>query len=433
MLRLALVALLLALAVFGVAKVVAPEDGESRAPSPERRAAGAVTRALRLTLPQERKARCRRAPRRADSERRFACGWRASRRLSPNRARVCRGRALVIPSAEKRVRVRRGPCRLRVQALDPRFGFHDNSVAGQRASAEQVARLAEGTGAGLYRFLVDWRSAEPQRDVYDLRMPDQVYRALVARGIRPVLLLAWAPNWSWNRLVVCNHPSCHFPPSRANDHEWREFVALMARRYPKAAGIEIWNEPNETTGWNPAPDVGRYVELLRQAYRAVKEVDPSMPVISGGLSHRKQSDAGGLAIEEFFERLFEAGAADYMDGVGMHPYAPVDGLDRLTEPLELIRELRPRDLPIWVTEVGVSTTPGPITGTEQEQADAVATAYRVFRDQPDVAGVLIHTLIDPYDDPAIPNAGFGVLRGDLSEKPAYCTLALETGARSSCP
>ena len=38
--------------------------------------------------------------------------------------------------------------------------------------------------------------------------------------------------------------------------------------------------------------------------------------------------------------------------------------------------------------------------------------------------LLIHTLIEPNTDPASREVGFGVVRSDLSKKPAYCTLAL---------
>ena len=122
-----------------------------------------------------------------------------------------------------------------------------------------------------------------------------------------------------------------------------------------------------------------------------------------------------------------------MDGIGIHPYAPIEGLDRFSQPLDLLRSLRPKKLPIWVTEVGLTTTAGQVSGTEEQQAQADVAAYRTFHNQPDVKAILIYTLIDPWDPATRSEDGFGIVRGDLSEKPAYCALAKETGARSRCP
>lgn len=257
---------------------------------------------------------------------------------------------------------------------------------------------------------------------------------MLKRGVRPVFIIAWAPSWARDPLIPCDSPHCHFPPARALDGEWREFAALMAERYPRAAGIEIWNEPNESTGWNWEADPARFAELLREAHDAIKAINPAMPVISGGLSNRPASGDGSLSVADFAIRLFQAGAAEHLDGIGIHPYAPPDGLDRLHQPLDVLRSLTPRPKPIWVTEVGTSTTGGPLGVTEEEQARAAVATYRAFSQDPNVQAVLMHTLIDPQPAHVPPDdVGFGVLHGDLSPKPAYCALAKATGARSRCP
>lgn len=433
--RLALLAVVSVVALVLIVRVVVPgatgtKEATTAPGAPERSAAQVLSGALAAELPAERRVNCRRA----GQAQHFDCGWRAARRLSPNRTRRCRGRGRVTTSGgERAAQITRRQCAIEVKALDPRFGFHDNSVAAGRASPDEVARLAEGTGAGIYRFLLDWRAAEPQRDRYDFRMPDRVYRAMTRRGIRPLLLISWAPSWSWDRSVVCAGPDCRFPPGRQNDGQWRQFAALVAKRYPMAAGIEIWNEPNEVTSWMWQPDPERYLELLKGAYGAIKAANPSMTVISGGLTNRDASGNDGLSLSDFAKRLFAGGGADYMDGIAVHPYVPADALERLNASLDQLRSLRPRELPLWVTEVGLTTSAGPLVASEQEQAAGDVQAYRTFHGQRDVKAVLIHTLIDPYDDPAKPNSGFGVVRGDLTEKPAYCALARATGARAACP
>ena len=429
---------MLVMAILLLLATAMPLDRPSAKPrvrAPEAKAGAALLRVAAKRLPAQRRARCRRRGTGTRAHR-FRCRWKAARQLSPNRARVCRGRGKVLRRSGRRYRavVTRRRCGLRVKALAPRLGFHDNSVAGGRASPEQIARLVEATGAGLYRTLIDWRSAEPARDRYDWTLPDAIYAAMLKRGVRPLFLIAWAPPWARDPLIPCENQHCHFPPAPAHDREWREFAALMAQRYPRSAGIEIWNEPNESTGWNWEADPERFADLLRQAYEAIKKVNPSMPVISGGLSNRYESGDGSLAVSDFAERLFRAGGIAHLDGVGVHPYAPPNGLDRLNRPLDVVRSMMPQQRPIWVTEVGTSTTGGPLGASEQEQARAAVTAYDTFRRDPNVRAILIHTLIEPQPQHTSPeNVGYGVVRGDLSPKPAHCALAKATGARSRCP
>lgn len=88
------------------------------------------------------------------------------------------------------------------------------------------------------------------------------------------------------------------------------------------------------------------------------------------------------------------------------------------------------DKPLWVTEAGF-TTSGAGRVDEGEQARRLLTTYRTLRAAPDVDAVIFHTLVDPGGAPDDPEAGFGILRRDLTPKPAYCALAAEqrTGFR----
>lgn len=64
--------------------------------------------------------------------------------------------------------------------------------------------------------------------------------------------------------------------------EWQEFLEEVARRFPQAAAIEIWNEPNLSGFWKPEPQPERYAGLVASAYEAIKAADPGIQVIAGG-------------------------------------------------------------------------------------------------------------------------------------------------------
>lgn len=101
---------------------------------------------------------------------------------------------------------------------------------------------------------------------------------------------------------------------------YASFVAGMAAN--GADAIEIWNEPNIDREWpggqiNPA----QYTELLRQAYAAIKAANPNTLVISGAPSPTGfYGGCSGAGCDDNFyvEGMARAGAANYMDCIGIH-------------------------------------------------------------------------------------------------------------------
>lgn len=402
----------------------------------ERRGERLVKKAIGAELPVARFASCRTASGARRGRKRLSCRYRGSRRLSPNRTRMCRGRygALITRRGLRLRRSGRRRCELRVEAVDPWLGFNDNAVRAGQLSAEEDARLTEGVGAGIHRLTFDWRYAEPQRDRYVLEEYDRIYATMLARGVRPLFILMFAPRWAWGPLPTCSG-DCRFPPARGELAEWRQIAALLATRYPRAAGIEIWNEPNDVRFWNEEPDSGRYAELLVEAYKAVKEANPSMQVVTGGFAN--PSPEYGIGLHDFLSGVFQAGAARSFDALAFHVYPSGASLAGLAPTLDIVRSLRDRfradGPPLWVTETGFTTSgPQPPGLTEADQAVSLVNLYRTFRGQPDVQAVVINSLLESSGDRTSPNAGYGIVRFDLTKKPAYCELARELWKGAPC-
>ena len=111
----------------------------------------------------------------------------------------------------------------------------------------------------------------------------------------------------------------------------------------------IWNEPNNKSHWDPAldPEWRRFSEMVRLAADAIHEVNPGVIKMIGGIS---PIDPG------FLQRLERQGALERMDAVAVHGF-PLDwNLWQIDEWPQKIAEIRAvTRLPVWVTEVGVST------------------------------------------------------------------------------
>ena len=323
----------------------------------------------------------------------------------------------------------------------PLFGYNDNAVRAGRISAEADAQLTQRSGANITRLTFDWRWVEPQRGQRRFAKYDEIYSAMRARDIRPLLILMFAPSWAMDSTVSCNQwaQECRYPPAREHYADWRSIAAELATRYPDAAGIEVWNEQNSSIFWRSGPDPGRYKELLAETYRAVKAVAPSMPVISGGLADAGNVAGVSLSLTNYLKRMYQHGAAPFMDGIGIHPYPST--LDsgpnsRLQENMAEYRHIRnyfgDAGKPFWATEVGLSSSniSPSLQLTEDQQAAGLRSAYRALAGMADVRAVVVHELVQNGTDVSDVSSGWGVVRPDLTPRRAFCVLALERGRRS---
>ena len=113
--------------------------------------------------------------------------------------------------------------------------------------------------------------------------------------------------------------------------------------------VMLWNEPNNKSHWDPEidPDWLLFAEMAKEAGRAVRAANPNLTRVLGGIS----------PIDPVFIRNMEGrGVLDAVDAVAVHGF-PLDwnlwSIHDWPAKLEEIRAVT--DLPIWVSEVGVST------------------------------------------------------------------------------
>ena len=105
---------------------------------------------------------------------------------------------------------------------------------------------------------------------------------------------------------------------------YRDFAAFLGSLASHGAdGIEVWNEPNIEREWpNGLISGGNYTEMLREAYAAIKAANANTLVISGAPSptgyFQGGCQAGGCNDDVFLRQMAAAGAANYMDCLGIH-------------------------------------------------------------------------------------------------------------------
>jgi hypothetical protein len=327
------------------------------------------------------------------------------------------------------------------------FGFNDNSVLWGQLTPAADAALAAASGATVSRMHFDWRWSEPQPGQWDLDTTDRTYQADVALGIRPILVVTYAPSWALaNGSATCDQykQDCRYPPGANHLDAWRDAIRTIAQRYPKLAGIEIWNEPNLGMFWYGGPDPAYYARLVEEAHRALSDAGSPIPLLAGALSAANDKDeANGsgstMSYRHFLAGMYDAGVKGDMDGLSIHPYPEDIDLWRFFKMLTEVRDLERvhgDDTPLWVTEIGVTTTGhDPNHDFDSgEQAVMLGKVVSELRSMPDVKTTIVHTLLEPVRYAATSaERGYGVVNADGTLRPAYCTLASMNDGGFVCP
>ncbi|HYE62205.1 MAG TPA: hypothetical protein VD997_09430 [Phycisphaerales bacterium] len=134
--------------------------------------------------------------------------------------------------------------------------------------------------------------------------------------------------------------------------------------------VMLWNEPNNKSHWDFTIDKDwmMFSEMVILAAQAIKAENPRLPRVLGGMS----------PIDPLFvERMERQGVLEHVDAIGVHGF-PLDWnhwqIHEWPAKLEEIR--RVTKLPIWVSEVGVSTF-----GAEEVQAWGVKRTAELLQGQ----------------------------------------------------
>ncbi len=113
--------------------------------------------------------------------------------------------------------------------------------------------------------------------------------------------------------------------------------------------IKFWNEPNNMSHWDFGMDAGwvEFAQMVGGAAQTVRALAPHLRLVLGGMSP---------IDPEFLILLERQGLLEHLDTVAVHGF-PLDWnhwqINDWPQKLDEIRAVT--NLPIWVTEVGVST------------------------------------------------------------------------------
>lgn len=308
-------------------------------------------------------------------------------------------------------------------------------------------------GVGWVKVQVSWKLFQPEANRLDEAWwgeLDALITAAEAHNIRVLLSVAKAPEWS--RLTTEEDG----PP--AEFARFGDFMTLLAGRYVgRVAAYELWNEPNLAREWRGMVlDGAAVTDLIRVGAQAVRTADPAALIISGAPAPTGIDD-GNSAVDDrrYFRQMVEAGVADWVDALGVHPYgwgnppastaaapSPLTAShnnhpsfffeDTLTDYHAILQEAAV-DKPLWATEFGWATfenigpTPAGLEYmdyvNEWRQAEYTLAAWGVAQERPWLGPFILWNLnFAPALGPDFAESGYSLLRVDGTPRPVYEAL-----------
>ena len=312
------------------------------------------------------------------------------------------------------------------------FGMSVPSLLGESPS-QMSATLTTMASIGLrwVRVDADWDYIQPTSpSTYDWSATDAVVAAAKSAGISVDLVIDDSPAWANGS----NSGGTFTQPTSAA--AYAAFAGQVAAHYGPLGvhAYEIWNEPNIQGFWLPAPNPTFYTSMLKDAYAAIKAVQPGSTVLSGGLAPAATDGTDYNAID-FLNDMYANGAAGSFDALGYHAYSyPAladtyeswSGWSQMNATSPSIRSVMTAhgdgNKQIWITEVGAPSA-GPDGVGTTAQAQEVTQVVQAVKSSPWIGECFFYTYQDSATDPDY----FGLLNADGSQKPAWGALAAAVG------
>ena len=292
------------------------------------------------------------------------------------------------------------PFVLLVGAVSTAYGADPALPYGINTHLPSSAQLDRVAAAGIAWIRVDfnWYMMQPARERYDWALTDAVVHDARARGLNVYATLAYTPGWA-NGGQGLNAPPL-------NPDDWYNFVYETVSRY--RAHVQhwgMWNEPNFTAFWSGS--VEQYLQIILEVgARAVRDAQ-------GGLVLGPELGTQG-DWRVWFYRILAEKPRD-LDIVTIHSYEETGThvLAELLTPRGIMGLTGTDAKELWLTETGWGTH----EVSEAAQAAAYAQVLEGLEQEGGPDKVFFYQLADEPDSPD----EWGILRVDLSPKPAYET------------
>jgi len=277
----------------------------------------------------------------------------------------------------------------------------------------RLTSLAALAGVNWIRDRLTWREMEPK--------PGQITKAGTTYdtsaaiqanyGLKVLQVFHSTPDWAWDTELDGKHPSGRF--ARDLRHVYRFCKAMAGRFKGRVPAWEPWNEANVSTFGGHTVD--EMCSFQKAAYLGFKGGDSDVTVCWNVYTT--------APTPQHTQGLLDNEAWSYFDTYNIHTYDWAHDYERLWAPARLAACGKP----IWVTEAdrGLKFA-GPEPWCELSREDEIRKARYIAQSYASslYAGSIrhFHFILGHYHE-GHNGVQFGLLRMDMTPRPAYVALA----------
>lgn len=275
---------------------------------------------------------------------------------------------------------------------------------------------AVAAGLTLVRMDLQWEAVEINGK-WDFTYYSNIANELAKRNVKILWILDYGHK---------DHGGTGTAPlTTANQAAYAEFARRAAATFKgrNVIGFEIWNEPNWQPFW-PNPDPAAYARLLGVTVDAMRTADPAVKITTGGVA---DTDF------DYVMNVLRSGKASKVNAIGLHPYRK-SGPETFAAQLPTFKGMMQAvglNAEIWDTEWGYSAyrdigdvaTYGNGLDARAMRRQAVLTVRKALTQIAINTPVsILYDLVNDGTDPLNREHNFGLLKADLSDKPAMVAM-----------
>lgn len=231
---------------------------------------------------------------------------------------------------------------------------------------QRTLQMVREMGAPWIVELFPWAYYHAADGGFAWEHPDLVINHAHAQGLTVIARIGLTPAWARPP-----DTSLNYLDAAAYD-DFADFAAAFAARYrDKVTHIIVGNEPNLSFEWGYRQTTPQdYVDLLRVVYPAIKAANPDAVVLGGALAPTIEPPGSPWGLNDllYLQGMYDAGAADFFDGLAVHTYGLTFPATADPHPdilnfrrVELIREIMVANgdaaAKIYITETGWNDHP----------------------------------------------------------------------------
>ncbi len=206
-----------------------------------------------------------------------------------------------------------------VQTTNGKIGVHTRLTdEPEEWKIQKTMQMVREMGAPWVVEYFAWDYIEHEKGQFDWYHADLVVDHARTQGIKVIARLGFVPKWARPKDTVTSY----LDPDHYQDYA--DFVAAFAEHFRgRVNDIIIWNEPNTNFEWGERPvDPAAYVQLLKASYITAKARVPEVQILGGALAPNLAPPGSTDTMNdlEYLDKMYQAGAKDYMDLLAVHAY-----------------------------------------------------------------------------------------------------------------